>query len=169
MIRYEMPMEVVAGCPVCGPDREATPTRNRLLCSAVTGGAGTVATADVSATETERPQLLTYDPAWAKLGNDWEMREADLRIQAELADWLPQRIFDASPIQRYPVPGPELPEPALTRRWRACAFFLFRRICTCGTLTTGISPRRLRTASSVTTVPYLHTRSEWKPCSRSVK
>ena len=35
MIRYEMPMEVVAGCPVCGPDREATPARERLVCSDV--------------------------------------------------------------------------------------------------------------------------------------
>ncbi len=102
MIRYEMPMEVVAGCPVCGPDREATPTRNRLLCSTVAGHAGTVATSDVSATEAEEPQLLTYDPAWAKLGNDWEMREADFRIQAELVEWLPQRIFDASTRQSCP-------------------------------------------------------------------
>lgn len=90
-------MEVVAGCPVCGPDREATPTRNRLLCSTVAGG-GAVAASDVSSSEGN--QLVSYDPAWAKLGNDWEMREADFRIQAELAEWLPQRIFDARPPTR---------------------------------------------------------------------
>ena len=91
MIRYEMPMEVVAGCPVCAPDREATPMRNRLLCSTVSGAGAS----PVSATEGDAA-LLSYDPAWAKLGNDWEMREADFRIQAELAGWLPPRIFDVS-------------------------------------------------------------------------
>ena len=74
MIRYEMPMEVVAGCPVCSPDREATPARERLVCSDVKAEGAAAASAE----------LVSYDPAWAKLGNDWEMREADFRIQAEL-------------------------------------------------------------------------------------
>ena len=97
MIRYEMPMEVVAGCPMCSPDRETTPARNRLLCTSVAaaeaeGAAGLTADGDAVSAD---GQLLSYDPAWAKLGNDWEMREADYRIQAELADWLPARVFDA--------------------------------------------------------------------------
>ena len=87
MIRYEMPMEVVAGCPVCGPDREATPARERLVCSDVKAEGAAASSADA--------ELVSYDPAWAKLGNDWEMREADFRIQAELEDWLPQKIFDS--------------------------------------------------------------------------
>ena len=94
MIRFEMPMEVVAGCPMCSPDREATPTRNRLLCSTVVAAVGAAADSSDDG-GVESAAMLTYDPAWAKLGNDWEMREADYRIQAELADWLPARIFDA--------------------------------------------------------------------------
>ena len=58
MIRYEMPMEVVAGCPVCGPDREATPARERLACSDVKAEGAAASSAE----------LITYDPAWAKLG-----------------------------------------------------------------------------------------------------
>ena len=94
MIRYEMPMEVVAGCPMCSPDREATPTRNRLLCTSIAAAGAAALTADGNPVAAEG-QLLSYDPAWAKLGNDWEMRQADYRIQAEIADWLPARVFDA--------------------------------------------------------------------------
>jgi hypothetical protein len=56
MIRYEMPMEVVAGCPMCSPDREATLARNRLLCSSVTAQGAAAGAPDGSG------ELLSYDP-----------------------------------------------------------------------------------------------------------
>eukprot|EP01050_Picozoa_sp_SAG11_P017130 SAG11_NODE_2430_length_3370_cov_4.206053_2_plen_475_part_00 len=93
MIRYEMPLEVVAGACLCSaPDRKATPVARRLLCSVVDGPNAAVTAAEGGVAE---DALVTYDPAWAKLGYDWAMREADHQIQAELADWLPPRIFDA--------------------------------------------------------------------------
>jgi hypothetical protein len=108
MIRYEMPEALVrqsvaaaGGCPVCGPTGDVTPVSQRLSCTTVPAITG--ASASSSSPEDEeqdaswRPvqELVTFDPAWAKLGQHWQMREADYRLQAELNAWLPSKIFDA--------------------------------------------------------------------------
>lgn len=100
MIRYEMPealaRQTMAGCPVCAPTGEVTPVSQRLSCTTVK--VSQVGAATSSGTETsqeEAKEVITYDPAWAKLGQDWQMREEDYRLQAEMDAWLPRQIFDA--------------------------------------------------------------------------
>jgi hypothetical protein len=90
--------QTMAGCPMCAPTGEATPVSLRLSCTNVNTVCATgAATAEEGegGGEAAATEKVSYDPAWAKLGQNWEMREADYRLRDELDGWLPRRIFDA--------------------------------------------------------------------------
>ena len=85
MIRYELPEAVMSCaqyCSTCPPP--APPADGQLATPPVTIGGGGGGGAP-----------STWTAQYDITGGDWELTDEDARVLAQLAEWLPRKVFDA--------------------------------------------------------------------------